>query len=235
MAMRDLFGAAVVAAVVAAGTTYALNRSVFSREAAEVPSVVGLPAQSARALIESRGFQFVVGEERDDVQSPAGNVIGQKPLMGSRIERGHTVEVVVAKVPAPVKAPALTGLVLADAKARVEAAKLAVGKVTEENSAEVKAGLVMAQKPAEGSEAKVGSAVDLVVSKGVGSVAVPSVLSRSLNRAKEELAKAGFTVGNVRYRSDDDRSDGVVLEQNPAANQQAPKGSAVDLVVNRQD
>lgn len=234
MAMRDLFGAAVVAAVVAAGTTYALNRSVFSREAAEVPSVVGLPAQSARALIESRGFQFVVGEERDDVQSPAGNVIGQKPLMGSRIERGQAVEVVVARVPAPVKAPPLTGLALADAKARIEAAKLVVGKVTEEHSADVKAGLVAAQKPAEGSEAKVGSAVDLVVSKGVGAVAVPSVLSRSLNRAKEDLGKAGFTVGNVRYRSDDDRSDGVVLEQSPAANQQAPKGSAVDLVVNRQ-
>jgi eukaryotic-like serine/threonine-protein kinase len=235
MAMKDLVGSAVVAAVVAAGTTVALNRGVLQRDASEVPSVIGLPAQSARALIENRGFQFVVGEEREDAQSPVGSVIGQKPLMGSRIERGQTVEVVVAKVPAPVKAPALAGLALADAKARIEAAKLAVGKVTEENSAEVKVGLVIAQKPAEGAEAKVGTAIDLVVSKGVGSVPVPTVTSRSLNKAKEELVKAGFTVGNVRYRSDDDRSDGVVLEQNPAANQQAPKGSAVDLVVNRQD
>jgi beta-lactam-binding protein with PASTA domain len=40
-------------------------------------------------------------------------------------------------------------------------------------------------------------------------------------------------VGNTRSRSDEDHSDGLILEQNPAANQQAPKGSAVDLVVNR--
>jgi beta-lactam-binding protein with PASTA domain len=235
MAMKDLVGSAVVAAVVAAGTTVALNRGALQRDASEVPSVLGLPVQSARALIENRGFQFVVGEEREDAQNPAGSVIGQKPLMGSRIERGQTVEVVVAKVPSAVKAPALTGLALADAKARIVAAKLTVGKVTEENSPKVKPGLVIAQRPAEGGEVKLGTIVDLVVSKGVVMVAVPSVLHRSPNRAKEELEKAGLTLGNLRYRSNDDRSDGIVLEQNPAANQQAPKGSAVDLVVNRHD
>jgi beta-lactam-binding protein with PASTA domain len=47
------------------------------------------------------------------------------------------------------------------------------------------------------------------------------------------LQKAGFSVGNVRSRSDDDHSDGLILEQTPAANQQAPKGSLVDLVINR--
>jgi serine/threonine-protein kinase len=235
MAMKDLLGSAVVAAIVAAGTTYALNRTMLQREATEVPSVMGLPAQSARALIENRGFMFVVGEEREDALNPPGNVVGQKPLMGSRIERGQTVEVVLAKAMAPVKAPGLAGLSLADAKARIEAAKLAVGKVTEENSAEVKVGLVIAQKPAEGGEARVGTPVDLVVSKGAGTIAVPSVVNRSLSKAKEELTKAGFTVGNIRSRSDDDRSDGIILEQNPAANQQAPKGAAVDLVVNRQD
>jgi eukaryotic-like serine/threonine-protein kinase len=233
MAMRDLLGSAVVAAVVAAGTTYALHRTVLQREAAEVPSVLGLPGQSARSLIENRGFMFVVGEERDDARVPPGNVVAQKPLEGSRIERGQTVEVVVAKAPAPVKAPALAGLVLADAKSRIEAAKLAVGKLTEDTSADVKAGAVISQTPAEGAEVKVGTPIDLVVSKGVASLPVPSVIGRSLNRAKDELQKAGFTVGNVRSRSDDDHSEGLILEQVPAANQPAPKGSAVDLVVNR--
>jgi serine/threonine-protein kinase len=231
--MKDLFGSAVVAAVVAAGTTYALQRSSLQREAAEVPSVLGLPGQSARALIETRGFMFVVGEEREDAKTPAGNVVAQRPLEGSRIERGQTVEVVLAKAPAPFKAPALAGMALADAKQRIEAARLALGKVTEDNSADVKAGSVIAQSPAEGAEIKVGTVVDLVVSKGVGTVPVPTVVGRSLGKAKEELQKAGFTVGNVRSRSDEDHSEGMILEQSPAANQPAPKGSAVDLVVNR--
>jgi beta-lactam-binding protein with PASTA domain len=233
MAMKDLIGSAVVAAVVAAGTTYALQRTSVQREAAEVPSVLGLPGQSARALIETRGFMFVVGEEREDAKTPAGNVVAQRPLEGSRIERGQTVEVVLAKAPAPFKAPALAGMALADAKQRIEAARLALGKVTEDNSADVKAGSVISQSPAEGAEIKVGTVVDLVVSKGVGTVPVPAVVGRSLGKAKEELQKAGFTVGNVRSRSDEDHSEGMILEQSPAANQPAPKGSAVDLVVNR--
>ena len=233
MAMKDMIGAAVVAAVVSAGTTFVLQRTMVQKEATEVPSVLGLPGQSARALIESRGFMFVVGEEREDAKIPAGNVVAQRPLEGSRIEHGHTVEVVLARAPAPFKAPALAGLALADAKQRIEAAKLVVGKVGEDNNDAVKAGSVISQSPAEGAEVKVGGAVDLVVSKGAGSVPVPSVIGRSLARAKDELGKAGFTVGNVRSRSDEDHSDGLILEQTPAANQPAPKGSAVDLVVNR--
>jgi serine/threonine-protein kinase len=62
---------------------------------------------------------------------------------------------------------------------------------------------------------------------------VPGVVGRSLAKAKEALLKAAFTVGNVKSREDEDHGDGVILEQTPAANQPAAKGSAVDLVVNR--
>ena len=226
-------GSAVVAAVVAAGTTFALHHTALQKEAIEVPSVLGLPVQSARALVENRGLMFVVTEERDDVHAAPGNILAQRPMEGSRIERGHTLDVVVAKAPAPFKMPGLVGLPLAEAKARVEATKLVVGKIAEDTSADVKAGSVMSQALAEGGEVRVGATVDLVVSKGVATMAVPSVVGRSLSRAKDELQKAGFTVGTVRSRSDDDHSDGMILEQTPAANQQAPKGSPVELVVNR--
>jgi eukaryotic-like serine/threonine-protein kinase len=233
MAIRDLVGSALVAAVVAAGTTYVLHHTVLQKEAIEVPSVLGLPVQSARALVENRGLMFVVTEEREDARTPAGNIVLQRPMEGSRIERGHTLDVVVAKAPAPIKMPGLVGLAIADAKQRLETAKLTVGKVSEDTSADVKAGSVITQSVAEGGETRVGTAIDLVVSKGAATIAVPSVVGRSLARAKEELQKAGFTVGNLRSRADDDHSDGLILEQIPAANQQAPKGSAVDLVVNR--
>jgi len=233
MAFRDLLGSAVVAAVVSAGTTYALHHAVLQKDAIEVPSVLGLPAQSARALIENQGLMFVVSEEREDVRTPPGNILQQRPLQGSRIDRGQAVDVVVAKAPAPVKMPGLVGLALAEAKLRLESAKLVVGRITEDTSPEVKAGNIASQSIAEGSETRAGAVVDLVLSKGPATSAVPSVIGRSLARAKEELQKAGFTVGNIKWRSDEDHSDGLILEQNPAANQQAPKGSTVELVVNR--
>jgi eukaryotic-like serine/threonine-protein kinase len=233
MAFRDLLGSAVVAAVVSAGTTYALHHTLLQKEAIEVPSVLGLPAQSARALIENQGLMFVVSEEREDVRAAPGNILQQRPLQGSRIDRGQAVDVVVAKAPTPTKMPGLVGLALADAKLRLESAKLVLGKVTEGTSPEVKVGSIASQSIAEGGETHAGAVVDLVVSKGPATIAVPSVLGRSLARAKDELQKAGFTVGNIKWRSDEDHSDGLILEQNPAANQQAPKGAAVELVVNR--
>ncbi len=223
----------MVAAVVAAGTTYALQRTVLQPRAIEVPSVLGLPIQSARALVENRGLMFAVEEERADPKTPPGQIVAQRPLEGSRIERGQAVSVVVAKAPALVKAPALAGQSLGEAKLRLQMAKLALGKVTEENSATAKAGVVISQGVAEGAEVKAGTPLDLVVSKGVSMVLVPSVVGRSLSHAKQELSKAGFTLGNLRSRDDEDHSDGVILDQKPAANQQAPKGSPVDLVVNR--
>jgi beta-lactam-binding protein with PASTA domain len=228
-----MFASAVVAAIVSAGTTYAIHQHLVQGDATEVPSVIGLPAQSARAIIEGRGFMYVVGEEREDLEAPAGSIIAQKPLMGSRIDKGQRVEVVVAKVPAPVKTPGVAGLVLAEAKKRIEEIKLVVGKMTEADSDKVKAGSVISQSPLEGAEVKVGSPIDLVVSKGVGTVPVPSVVGRSLGHAKEELTKVGLTVGKIRSGEDEDRMDGVILQQKPAADEAAPKGSAVDLVVNR--
>jgi len=233
MAMRELVGSVVVSAVVAAATTFVLHRTVLQREPVEVPSVLGMPVQSARALAENRGLLFVVGEEREDSRTPAGNVLLQKPLEGSRIDRGQALEVVVAKMPALVRAPAVVGLALADARLRIETFKLAVGKVVEQTNPEIAAGHVISQSLTEGSEVRLGTAIDLVVSKGVDTVPVPNVVGRSLFKAKEELQKAGLKVGNLRSRSDDDRSDGLILEQSPSANQPAAKGSAVDLVVNR--
>jgi uncharacterized protein YcgI (DUF1989 family) len=56
---------------------------------------------------------------------------------------------------------------MGEAKLRIEMAKLVLGKVTEDTSAEVKAGNVISQSVAEGGEIKAGTTIDLVVSKGL--------------------------------------------------------------------
>jgi len=70
------------------------------------------------------------------------------------------------------------------------------------------------------------------VSKGAETVTVPAVVGKYLSKAKDLLTQAGLTPGKIRYTTNDDRSPGVVLGQDPAANKPLSKGSAVDLVVN---
>jgi hypothetical protein len=107
-----------------------------------------------------------------------------------------------------------------------------LGSLARKRALEFNLGTLTGESAPIRSETKVGAALDLVVSKGIDTIPVPKVTGRSVNTAKKELTKAGFTVGKVRYRMNENQDEGIVLEQTPAADQQAAKDSAVELVVN---
>ncbi len=233
MPTKDLLVSALVAAGVAAGTTYAIGRVSLLRPAEDVPPLVGLKVDEARASLDPRGLLLAVSQQREDPSMEPGQIVEQRPLEGSRIYRGESVAVVIARAVEKVEVPALVGQPAGEARRRLEAARLAVGRTSEDTSDRIPAGSVVAQSLTPRAEARAGTAVDLVVSRGPETSPVPSVLGRSLKRAREQLTRAGFTVGNVRYQINEDLDEGVVLQQIPAAEQPAARGLAVELVVNR--
>ena len=99
MATKDLLVSALVAAGVAAGTTYAIGRVSLLRSAEDVPHLVGLKVDEARAALEPYGLLLTVSRQREDATLQPGQILGQAPLEGSRIYRGEPVPVVVAKAP----------------------------------------------------------------------------------------------------------------------------------------
>ena len=64
-------------------------------------------------------------------------------------------------------------------------------------------------------------------------VAVPKVVGVRLQFATTRLQAAGFTVGRLGYEADEDHMESFVLRQTPPAGSSAPRGSAVDLVINK--
>lgn len=235
MAAKDLVVSSLVAAAVAAGTTYAIGRFSSLRPAENVPAVVGLRVDEARTALDQYGLLLTVSQQREEASMEPGQIVEQHPLEGSRIYRGESVTVVTAKAIEKVEVPTLLGQPAGEARRRLEAARLVLGRTSEETSDKIPAGSVVAQSLAARVVVPAGAAVDLVVSKGPETAPVPSVLGRSLKRAREQLTKAGFAVGNVRYQVNEEQDDGVVLQQIPPADQAAPKGAAVELVVNRFD
>jgi serine/threonine-protein kinase len=211
---------------------YALNPNGPSAVTVDVPPLLGLRADQARALLEPRGLLLVLSEEREDPRFAPGQVCEQRPLDGSRVHKGDTVTAALTRQSAQVKVPDVVGQQLRDARTRLETAKLAVGSVTEQSSSAVAAGSVISQSAAAGSDAHQGAAVDLVVSRGADAAAVPNVVGKQVAKAKLILTQAGFQPGSVHYKADEDRVDGIVMEQSPAFGTTAPKGAKVDLVVN---
>jgi serine/threonine-protein kinase len=223
---------AVVAALVAMGVSYASIRGDLFRRSVDVPTVVGSNVDTARSALDQSGLLLVVAEDRDDITAPPGQVLSQRPLPGSKVRGGESVNVVVARAPTVVKVPGVVGLLLSEARVRLEKARLTVSSVVEQAHPSLGVGMVIAQNMAEGAEVRAGTGLELKVSKGAETVTVPAVVGKSLTKAKDLLTQAGLTLGQVRHASDDDRSPGIVLEQKPAASQALGKGMPVDLVVN---
>jgi eukaryotic-like serine/threonine-protein kinase len=228
---RQTMVSAVVAALVALGVSYASIRGDFLRHSVDVPQMVGSTVDTARSALDQSGLLLVVAEDRDDTAAPPGQILSQRPLPGSKLRSGESVNVVVARAPTVVKVPGVVGLLLAEARTRLEKARLTVSSVVEQPHPTLGVGMVIAQT-LDGAEVRAGTGVELKVSKGADTVTVPAVVGKSLTKAKDLLTQAGLTLGQVRHASDDDRSPGIVLEQKPAANQTLGKGMAVDLVVN---
>jgi serine/threonine-protein kinase len=134
---------------------------------------------------------------------------------------------------AAVDAPSLIGLRPDQARALLEARGLLLLIDQEQPDPRVEPGKICRQEPLEGSRLRRGDSVRADVSRAPDAGAVPTVVGRSAARAREILGQAGFNIGELRYQSNEDRSEGLVLEQSPPAGVPATKGSKIDLVVNR--
>jgi beta-lactam-binding protein with PASTA domain/tRNA A-37 threonylcarbamoyl transferase component Bud32 len=105
-----------------------------------------------------------------------------------------------------------------------------VVNVIREASQEVDLGIVIRTDPAGGTEAQVGSRVDVYVSSGSEETQVPPLIGQTLANAETLLDAAGLVRGDVTERPDAEFAEGVVVEQDPSSGL-VPVGTPVDLVV----
>jgi eukaryotic-like serine/threonine-protein kinase len=92
---------------------------------------------------------------------------------------------------------------------------------------------VLEQNPAAGEEVQRGSTVTITVAEEPPPVRVPDVVDETEDDARAELEDAGFVVRVRDEAVTDETQDGVVLEQNPAGDEERPEGSRVTIVVGR--
>ena len=194
------------------------------------PGVLELTASQAEQQLGAAGLQVVTGPPGFDEQVPAGAVLDQDPDPGDRVRKGGAVTLVLSKGRDRRTVPALAGTTRAAAERAVAAVGLRVGTVTQEYSDEPR-GTVLSSTPAKGTRLRPGTAVALVVSKGVEMLAVPDVTRRTSAQAQALLREAGFTAG-VELTYSDDVPAGEVVAQSPASGS-APRGSQVALTVSR--
>jgi beta-lactam-binding protein with PASTA domain len=198
----------------------------------EVPSVTGVTVEQARDLLGARGLLLTLQAERPDANVPAGKIAGQVPLAGSRAATGTAVQAFVSSGAGLIAVPAVAGARPDDAVEQLRSRKLLVGLRREEPSATIGAGLVVDTEPAAGKTVNPDTTVTLLVSTGPAQKLVPKVVGMRSSKAKKALEEAGFKLGKMRYGSNDDHDEDIILKQTPAESTPAPPGTPIDLVVN---
>ncbi len=128
-----------------------------------------------------------------------------------------------------VEVPNVIGEPVADAQRILENLGFEVDIVQEANDDE-EAGNVFDQDPERGEKVDEGSTVKLKVSAGAAAVPVPDVIGSQVDQARLLLTAQGFTVV-VEDVVDEEAPVGEVVDQDPGANEEAPKGSEVKLFV----
>jgi beta-lactam-binding protein with PASTA domain/predicted Ser/Thr protein kinase len=216
--------AGVLLALLAAVAIFALTRP----DRVNVPSVLDRDVDRAELVLEEAGFEVAV----DPVASTAerDTVLEQDPRAGEEADEGSTVTLTVSTGPGQAEVPDVVGLPLREAVEELEDAEF---RAEEERQASdtVPAGEVISTDPRPGEDARVGSAVTLVVSSGRKLVTVPDVLSQSESSARSELESAGFLVNAETEESD--LEEGTVIEQDPAAGSRIEEGAQVAIVISR--
>ncbi len=144
------------------GATVSLLRSSGPAPVA-VPDLAGFDLELATRVLSGAGLGVGVVDSVAS-QTEAGVVVTSRPNAGTGRLPGTTVDLVVSRGPATVRVPQLVGLTFPEARERLEAAGLAVGRVRRV-SRRGPPNTVLEQRPASGAMSPLAARVDLVVSE----------------------------------------------------------------------
>ena len=200
-------------------------------EMVAVPDVVGLPQAEAQAALTAAGLRFRVVSVEDTEAEP-GTVATQNPPAAQQVAKDTEVELAVSKGTGQELVPDVSGQSLSAAQAALQAAGFRIGGPTEQASATVPKGRVIATDPPAGTSLKKNAVVTVIVSSGVEQVKVPGVVGQTEDNATATLRSRGFDVDVVtKTVPAGDPNVGRVTAQSPASGATADSGSTVSITV----
>lgn len=216
IAVAIVLGLLVVGAVVAG--TYELE--LWGGKS--VPAVIGTSQTQATQAIEAKGL--VVQVESRPSDSGVGYVLETDPAVGTRVEDGGTVKLIVSENRT---VPEVVGTTLDEARAALEQMGAENVRITYDSSNSAPESTVLSVDPAEGSVFTSGDEITLVVAQAP---TVPDVEGQSEADAVKALGTAGLTA-DVSYVRDESAKAGTVVRSSPAAGQRAGEDGVVRLTV----
>ncbi|HBW12443.1 MAG TPA: Stk1 family PASTA domain-containing Ser/Thr kinase [Proteiniclasticum sp.] len=193
-----------------------------------VPDITGSTVESAEIILGNNGFILGTTKEEFSETVPAGEIIGQDPLVNTSMPKGSAVNVVVSKGPEIVLSivPDMKGRTQREAQALLEAVGLTIGEVkTVPTGDEAQSGRIVEQSLPAATEVKEGTKVNITLYEYT-EVNIPSNL---IGKTAGEAVTALKALGLNPVLVDGTVNSDLVVELNPGRGPVA-YGSTVEVL-----
>lgn len=215
---------------------YLLVFYVFPAPEVAVPDVSWHSSGEAFSLLRDSGLKPRISNRTFDKDMPAGRVVEQQPKKGKRVKYGRIVNLTISTGQRKVIVPNLVGRPFSQTENFLLEAGFRVGATMEVETEQFQTGIIISQLPSAEVEADAGSRIDLFIAKNpkFGVVKMPYLIGKKLKEAEEMLTDLKLGVNKIEYQETDIVSEGVVMRQEPAWEEEISVGSNVKLTVSKE-
>ena len=196
-----------------------------------VPDIRNLGLSSARERLAGAGLRLGVIDSLSHPVVPRTLIVGQSPLPGQVATPDSPVRVTVSLGPQMRSVPDVTTLDEDRARIVLESSGFVV--LIDTAQSQVPRGRVVEIFPPADTIVALPAEIHMVVSTGPSLVPMPLVLGLAEEEAVQLLDSLGLVVSDVQEVFRFGRDQGIVVEQEPAADIELERGSEVQLSVGR--
>lgn len=127
----------------------------------------------------------------------------------------------------------LSGVVLTQAQSSLAAEELTVVVAQEQFSETIPKGAIISTEPPGGSDVRVGSSINAVVSLGPERYEVPALKGLDVKDAEDAITSANLELGSTDLEYDTKIEAGSVVSSSPKAGSEVKRGTVIDIVVSK--
>ena len=218
------------ALVVAALAGYFATRPPIAATQIKADNYVGMSDVQAQQAIVNAGLAYTIAHATSDTV-PVNRVIKQDPAPDTPLNKGAKIALVVSSGKPTVGLRDVTGYMLADAQKDLTGDRFQL-KIVRQYNAQPK-DTVLGEKPAPSSKLREGSLVTLVVSNGPAPVKVPNLVGMTLDDARAQAQRLGFTINVSEETPSNNIPANMIAAQETPAGKTIDAGSTVYVVVSK--
>lgn len=224
---KYVIGGAVFAFLLAFLWAFLSFGNFWSNSTVDVPNVVGKQLSVATRLLEERHLR-VSSSEVTNSDVPAGQVISQSPEAGESVKEQRMIHLVVSKGAGDITIPDLQGMSFDQAREKLKALGLSIGRISYSNDTSKDDGVVISQGLQAGGKASKGATVDITINQTKSTmVEIPNVVGMTIKEAKEALGNLGLSISKISGSNED---SAIVTAVSPAPGSSVKRDESITLV-----